>query len=97
MSKYEPLWKYIKDFVVAALPFIIIGVAIIVIVVNSKKDKENHISEGMCLGMCLGLLIGASFPNEYLGISLSLGMIMEKQLVHVSKSKYKVCIKQVIG
>lgn len=76
MSKYEPLWKYIKDFVLAALPFIIIGVAIIVIVVNSKKDKENHISEGMCLGMCLGLLIGASFPNEYLGISLSLGMII---------------------
>ena len=67
-----------KDFILAALPFIIIGISVAVIIVNNNKNKnkESYISEGMCLGMSFGLLLGSSFAIEHLGIFLSLGMLV---------------------
>ena len=67
-----------KDFIFASLPFIIIGICVVIIVVNNRKNKnkESYISEGMCLGMSFGLLIGASFSSEHLGMFLSLGMLV---------------------
>ena len=64
------------DFFLAALPFIIIGISVAVIVVNSNNKKESYICEGMCLGMSMGLLLGTSFASEHLGIFLSLGMLI---------------------
>ena len=50
-----------KDFLFAALPFLIIGVCVAIIMVHYKtKDsekKENHLVEGMCIGMCLGVAV----------------------------------------
>ena len=34
-----------KDFILTALPFIIIGISVAVIIVNSNKNKETYISE----------------------------------------------------
>ena len=67
-----------KDFILASLPFIIIGICVAIIVVNNRKNKnkESYISEGMCLGMSFGLLVGASFRSEHLGMFLSLGMLV---------------------
>lgn len=63
-----------KDFIRAALPFVICGIAIICLVMNKDK-KESYIGEGMCLGMCFGSMLGAMYPS-YLGLSLSLGMLI---------------------
>ena len=63
-----------KDFITAALPFVVCGSAIICLVMNRNK-KESYIGEGMCFGMCFGSMIGAMSPY-YLGLSLSLGMLI---------------------
>lgn len=65
-----------KDFILAALPFVIMGISVAIIIVNSNKNKEAYISEGMCLGMSFGLLLGTSFGNEHTGLFLSLGMLI---------------------
>ena len=66
-----------KEFLLAALPFIICGMAIIVILMNTKKQKskDNYLAEGMCLGLAFGSMIGALFPSQ-LGLCLSLGMLI---------------------
>lgn len=68
----------IKDFILAALPFIIIGISVAIIIVNNKKNKskESYICEGMCFGMSFGLLLGTLFSSEYLGMFLSMGMLV---------------------
>ncbi|MGN0973589.1 MAG: hypothetical protein ACI4OT_02475 [Bacilli bacterium] len=70
-----------KDFVLAALPFIIMGISIAIIVVNcnkenKKSEKGTYINEGMCIGMSIGLLLGNLFDDGHLGIFLGLGMLI---------------------
>ena len=50
-----------KNFILAVIPFVIIGIYIAIIAANSKKTKESCISEGMCLsiGMIVGEAIGS--------------------------------------
>lgn len=77
-----------REFILAALPFIIIGLSIAIIMVNDKKNKESYICEGMCLGMSLGLLIGNSFSNQYLGMYISLGMLIGETIgSYINKDK----------
>lgn len=66
-----------KEFILAASPFVVIGLCIAVIVknFNTKKEGKTYITEGMCLGMCFGSLIGTFFI-EHIGIFLSLGMLI---------------------
>ena len=59
-----------RDFIIEALPFVICGIAIICLVMNKDK-KESYIAEGMCFGS----MLGAMYPS-YLGLSLSLGMLI---------------------
>ena len=66
-----------KEVILAALPFVVIGLCVAVIAKNNniKKGEKTYITEGMCLGMCFGALIGCMFKN-YIGIFLSLGMLV---------------------
>ena len=67
-----------KEFIMAALPFVIIGICIIILIVNSKynkKDKNSYLLEGLSLGMCFGLCFSNSL-NIDLGLGLSLGMLI---------------------
>ena len=68
-----------KDFILAALPFVLIGISIAVIIVNANKNKskgkETYICEGMSIGMCFGVTVGSLIP-EHLGLFLSLGMLI---------------------
>lgn len=60
-----------NDFILTALPFIAMGISIVIITVNSKKNKENYIPEGMCLGMCFGLLFSNLFnSSNYMGLQV---------------------------
>ena len=68
--------KKLKDFITAALPWIIIGIAIVLLAVNAGKRKKGEkkgadsMSEGMCIGMCIGVAPGASGV-----LDLGLGML----------------------
>lgn len=44
-----------KDFILAALPFVIMGISFAIIIVNNHKNKNKgtYTTEGMCLGMSL--------------------------------------------
>lgn len=70
-----------KDFMYAALPWILLGLAVAVILTVkpfSRKDKETACdcrTEGMCIGMCLGCAIGAAGVMN-IGTGLSLGVLI---------------------
>ena len=64
-----------KDFIFAALPFIIIGICLAIICANFKKDKKTYCSEGMSIGMCLGVALSSTFKMN-IGLGISLGMII---------------------
>lgn len=64
-----------KDFILAALPFVIIGLCLAVIFANYKKEKSTHCSEGMCIGMCFGVAI-SSILKINIGLGISLGMLI---------------------
>lgn len=77
-----------KDFIMSALPFVIAGICVIVIVMNSKKNKENYLLEGMTLGMCFGLMIGNLFDGN-IALGLSLGMLVGEAIGASVKRKKK--------
>ena len=64
-----------KDFILAALPFIVIGICLAVICANGKKYKQTYCSEGMAIGMCFGTAI-ASALHINLGLGISIGMLI---------------------
>lgn len=64
-----------KEFIMAALPWIITGlcVAVLAVQISRKRSKgkdgekkENYMLEGMCVGMCVGMCCEASLG--FLGI-----------------------------
>ena len=76
-----------KEFMMAALPWICIGIAIALFAVNhgaSKKakdsDKEygNYMTEGMCLGMCVGTALGGNGLSFVMLIGMVVGMCIKK-------------------
>lgn len=52
-----------KDFIMTALPWVCLGVALAVCAVNfnkrktEKQEHDNYMTEGMCFGMCFGMCI----------------------------------------
>lgn len=75
-----------KEFIMACLPFVIMGVAVVIVIVNSKKNKKNYITEGMILGMSFGLMISNYF-NGNMGLGLSLGMLIGEAIGSFVKKK----------
>ena len=49
--------KIILDFLMAALPWVVLGLVLLYCILSvnksKKKEKANHGSEGMSVGMCL--------------------------------------------
>ena len=84
-----------KDFISAALPWIIVGITLAILFVslnaNKKKSKdsdeyvENYGTLGMLIGMSIGSAIGHFFKDTSIGMStgmlfgLSIGMCVKKQ------------------
>ena len=64
-----------KDILISALPFLIIGLSIAIICANYKKEKETYCSDGMSIGMCLGLVISMALKIN-MGLGLSIGMLV---------------------
>ena len=74
-----------KDFIFAALPFIVIGICLAVICANGKKYKQTFCSEGMAIGMCFGTAI-ASALHINLGLGISIGMLIG-EAIGINKEK----------
>lgn len=81
----------IVDFVIAALPWVVMGLflAFAVVILRKRKNgekEENYSAEGMCLGMCLGTAIG-SFLGNNIGLGISMGMLLGMAVGAVVKKK----------
>lgn len=69
----------ILEFVHAALPWAILGVAVAVLCVRhgGEKSRQDYSGEGMCLGMGLGVALATALDGtEHLGLGLSLGILV---------------------
>lgn len=75
------------DFLKAAFPWMIMGIAVAVFAANhirgkkqaddqdKKKDEGNRQAEGMSIGMCMGVLFGTTGICD-LATGISLGMLL---------------------
>ena len=64
-----------KDFILTALPYIIIGLCLAIIFANLKDGKKTWCSEGMCIGMSFGVALSTSLKIN-MGLGISLGMLI---------------------
>ena len=70
-----------RDFIMAAVPLVVVGIALAVFFTGragkkKKQEKESgYEAERMSMGMCFGAAVGAIFP-EYIGVTLSVGMLI---------------------
>ena len=78
-----------KDFIMAALPWICIGIAVALVAANhgakkkSNADGEefsNYMTEGMCLGMCVGTTLGGNGLVYGMLAGLIIGMCIKKEI-----------------
>ena len=76
-----------KDFIEMALPFIIMGVSVIVVCINFKKNKKNYLTEGMCLGMSFGLMFNNLLDGNQASLCLGLGMLLGEAIGSCIKRK----------
>lgn len=76
-----------KEFLMAALPWICMGIVIALFAVNHniiKKEKNNgkeygnYMTEGMCLGMCVGTALGGNGLIYGMLVGLLIGMFIKK-------------------
>ena len=77
-----------KEFMMAALPWICIGIAIALFAVNhgaakkakdSDKEYGNYMTEGMCLGMYVGTALGGNGLIYGMLLGLVVGMFIKKE------------------
>lgn len=78
-----------KEFMMAALPWICIGFAIALFAANhgtakkAKADEKahgNYMTEGMCLGMCIGTALGENGLIYGMLAGMIIGMNIEKEV-----------------
>ena len=83
-----------RDFIMAALPLVVVGIALAVFFAGragkkKKGEKENgYEAMGMSLEMCFGTAVGAIFP-EYIGVTLSVGMLIGRVVGMCFGKKHK--------
>lgn len=69
-----------KDFIIAAMPWLITGLALAILAANAVKKKGNnsdmgestYLTAGMCIGTIIGVVVWIVFNNTY---GLGLGML----------------------
>ena len=85
--------KFMRDFIMAALPLVVAGGTLAVFFAGrsgkkKKRGKESgYEGEGMSLGMCFGAAVGSFFP-EYIGVTLVFAMAF---LYNKEKGSITVC------
>ena len=76
-----------NEFLMAALPWICIGIAIALFAANhgvakkakaSDKEYGNYMTEGMCLGMCVGTALGGNGLIYGVLVGMAIGMCIKR-------------------
>lgn len=75
-----------RDFIVGAFPFVIIGLCLAIILANIKDAKNTYCSVGMCLGLGLGQMLYYAFDLN-MGLSFSLGILIGEAIGILIKKK----------
>ena len=77
-----------KEFILAALPWICIGIAVALFAANhsavkkakdAEKEYGNYMAEGMCFGMCVGTALGGNGLIYGMLLGLVVGMFIKKE------------------
>lgn len=63
------------DLFMAAIAVLAFVVLVALLWSNQKREKENYLTEGMCLGLALGVGLADALHME-LGLAMSLGMLL---------------------
>ena len=83
-----------KEFMMAALPWICIGIAIALLAAShgmakkakdSGKEHGNYMTEGMCLGMCVGTALGDNGLIYGMLLGLVVGMLIKKEWMSANR------------
>ena len=74
-----------REFALAALPWICIGAAVAIFAVKHAVEKnkddeaqETYMTEGMCLGLCVGVSLGSAAMAPAMLVGLLIGMHIKK-------------------
>ncbi len=54
-----------REFIVNALPFVLIGLTWVNLFVKHIKGERTYLSEGVCLGTCLGASLSAILDVDF--------------------------------
>ena len=73
-----------RDFMIAALPWIIIGIAVAVIFAFRSRKKDDEPQNCMTEGMCLGVAIGSTGLIS-LALGISSGMLIGEVIGFIIK------------
>lgn len=81
-----------KDFIMAALPWLITGLALAILEANAVKKKGNnsdtgestYLTVGMCIGTIIGVVVWSVFYNTY---GLGFGMLAGEAIGSCFKRK----------
>ena len=88
-----------KGFILAALPWIITGLCVAVLVVHTKQNrskgkdgekKESFMVEGMCVGMCVGMCCEANLgftPGTGMCVGMLVGEVIGMMIPKEKKEK----------
>lgn len=84
-----------KDFILAALPWVLCGIAVAIICAKmghrKTKEEEKALETRMALGMALGLLFGVALNSvglwENYGLGLALGPLWGMALATLFQSR----------
>ena len=78
-----------KDFILAALPWVCIGLAIAILAAHwgskgkqksgTETPADNYMVEGMCLGMAVGLSLGGAGYSYGMLLGMVIGMCIPKK------------------
>lgn len=65
-----------KNFIIAALPWVVIGCSLaLLFTFRGRIKQQNYMTECMCIGMCIGVALGSTGLLN-LGIGVSLGLLV---------------------
>lgn len=81
----------LTDFIKNALPFVIIGVCLAIILTHYSKQKKGraektYLTEGMLMGISLGVISSISFRVN-LALGISFGMLIGETIGILMKRK----------
>ena len=76
-----------KDFIMAALPWVIMGIIVVIVTVNQEKARQSYMGLGICIGMCVGVAAG-SMDLYQLGYTIPfVGCILAGELIGLNIRK----------